>query len=113
MLLKIEVQIYKFFILCQLNFYQFLKTNLISLRSKIRILSEIFIPKHKHNISVKKFIKNRFGSEFEKVFIEPFLTGVYAGETDKMSAKHVLSKIWNLEQNKTKSISLPTRCSYR
>ena len=81
------------------NFYQFLKTNLISLRSKIRILSEIFIPKHKHNISVKKFIKNRFGSEFEKVFIEPFLTGVYAGETDKMSAKHVLSKIWNLEQN--------------
>ena len=81
------------------NFNQFLKTNLISLRSKIRILSEMFIPKHKHNISVKKFIKNRFGSEFEEVFVEPFLTGVYAGETDKMSAKHVLSKIWNLEQN--------------
>ena len=81
------------------NFNQFLKTNLISIKSKIRILSEIFIPKHKHNTSVKKFIKNRFGGEFEEVFVEPFLTGVYAGETDKMSAEHVLSKIWNLEQN--------------
>ena len=30
--------------------------------------------------------------------IEPFITGVYAGDTKNMSAKHSLKILWNLEQ---------------
>ena len=80
------------------NFIEFIKTNLLSLTSKLRLIIEIFIPKHNRNVSVKSFFKKRFGNNFEEIFVEPFLTGIYAGETNKMSTKHVLNKIWNMEQ---------------
>ena len=77
----------------------FLKTPLLSLKSKIKIFTEILKPPHKKNTSVLNFISNRFGKEFHDNLIEPFLTGVYAGDTSKMSTKHALKKIWLLEQN--------------
>ena len=89
------------------NFIEFIKTNLLSLTSKLRLIIEIFIPKHSRNVSVKNFFKKRFGNNFEEIFVEPFLTGIYAGETNKMSTKHVLNKIWNMEQ-KSGSIIVDT-----
>ena len=89
------------------NFIEFIKTNLLSLTSKLRLIIEIFIPKHNRNVSVKSFFKKRFGNNFEEIFVEPFLTGIYAGETNKMSTKHVLNKIWNMEQ-KSGSIIINT-----
>ena len=89
------------------NFIEFIKTNLLSLTSKLRLIIEIFIPKHNRNVSVKSFFKKRFGNNFEEIFVEPFLTGIYAGETNKMSTKHVLNKIWNMEQ-KSGSIIIDT-----
>ena len=77
----------------------FLMTPILSLRSKIKIFQEIFKPRHKKNISVLNFISYRFGKEFHDNLIEPFLTGIYAGDTTKMSTKHALKKIWLLEQN--------------
>ena len=81
------------------SFGQFLKSNILSLSAKIRIFFEIFIKKSDKNFSVYDFFKRRFGKEFHDVLIEPFLTGIYAGNTRKMSIKFVLKKIWNLEQN--------------
>ena len=81
------------------SFGQFLKSNILSLSAKIRIFFEIFIKKGDKNFSVYDFFKRRFGKEFHDVLIEPFLTGIYAGNTRKMSIKFVLKKIWNLEQN--------------
>ena len=81
------------------SFIQFLKSNFLSLSGKIRIFFEIFIKKSNTNLSVYDFFKRRFGKEFHDRLIEPFLTGVYAGNTRKMSTKHVLKKIWEFEQN--------------
>ncbi len=81
------------------SFGQFIKSNILSLSAKIRIFFEIFIKKSDNSISVYDFFKRRFGKEFHDVLIEPFLTGVYAGNTRKMSIKHVLKKIWEVEQN--------------
>ena len=78
---------------------QFIKSNILSLSAKIRIFFEIFIKKSDNNFSVYDFFKRRFGKESHDVLIEPFLTGVYAGNTRKMSIKYVLKKIWDLEQN--------------
>ena len=78
--------------------FGFLRTNILSLIGKIKIFSEIFKPKHKNNTSVYNFISTRFGVEFHDIFIEPILTGVYAGNTRKMSMKHVLNKVWEMEQ---------------
>jgi len=81
------------------SFGQFIKSNILSLSAKIRIFFEIFIKKSDNSLSVYDFFKKRFGKEFHDVLIEPFLTGVYAGNPRKMSIKHVLKKIWEVEQN--------------
>ena len=77
---------------------KFLKTPLLSFSSKINIVKEFFKPAHKKNTTVLNFISNRFGREFHDNLIEPFLTGIYAGDTSRMSAKHALKKIWYMEQ---------------
>ena len=81
-----------------LTFYDFFSTPLLSFFSKLRILLEVFIPRHKKNTDVKSFISRRFGSEFHDKLIVPFLTGIYADDTKFMSAKHTLKNIWELEQ---------------
>ena len=81
------------------SFTQFILSNILSLSAKVRIVFEIFIKKSYNSLSVYDFFRRRFGKEFHDILIEPFLTGVYAGNTRKMSIKHVLKKIWELEQN--------------
>ena len=55
-----------------LTFYDFFSTSLLSFFSKVRILLEVFIPRHKENTNVKSFISRRFGSEFHDKLIVPF-----------------------------------------
>ena len=80
------------------SFKQFLKSPLLTMRGKFRILKELFITKHNKNTSVYKFITKRFGQEVHDQLIEPVLTGIYAGNTQNMSAKHSLKLLWELEQ---------------
>ena len=44
--------------------------------------------------SHERFFKRRFGKEFHDTLIEPFLTGVYAGNTKNMSTKHEFKHIF-------------------
>lgn len=76
----------------------FMKSPLLTVRGKMRILKELFIKKHNENTTVFKFIKKRFGQEVHDQLIEPVLTGIYAGNTRNMSAKHSLRLLWELEQ---------------
>ena len=80
------------------NLTDFLKSNILSFSAKIRILFEPFIKKHKKDTSVFDFIVKRFGKEFHDNLIVPFLNGIYAGDTKKMSIKFVLKKVWEMEQ---------------
>ena len=54
--------------------------------------------KHKKNTSVADFIKKRFGEGILHQFVEPFVTGIYSGNTHNMSAKHTLKFLWEAEQ---------------
>ena len=81
-----------------INITSFITTPLLSLSAKLRLIAELFIKKHDQNTTVYNFIKTRFGEEFHNQLIEPFLTGVYAGDTKKMSAKDSLKLLWKLEQ---------------
>ena len=47
-----------------LNIIEFLLTPILSIYSKIKIFSEIFVPRHKKDTDVESFIKRRFGNEF-------------------------------------------------
>ncbi len=80
------------------NPLEFFKSPLLSLKEKLRIFKEPFIQKHKKNTTVADFIKTRFGEGILHQFVEPFLTGIYSGNTNKMSAKHTLKSLWEAEQ---------------
>ena len=73
-------------------------TSLLNPWDKIQIIKEIFKPNKQGNLSVKDFFDYRFSSNFTNQFVEPFLTGVYAGDINKMSMKHALKRIWELQQ---------------
>ena len=64
-------------------------SNILSLSAKVRIFLKFSFD---NSLSVYDFFRRRFGKEFHDVLIEPFLTGVYAGNTRKMSIKHVLKE---------------------
>lgn len=81
------------------SFKKFITSPLLSLGSKLRILAEPLVPKHTKNTSVYNFVVKRFGKGFHDQLIEPFITGIYAGDTKTMSAKHSLKMLWNLEQS--------------
>ena len=79
------------------SFISFLKTDLISNLEKIRILKDLIVKKNTKDISVEEFIVNRFGKGVHDNLFEPFLKGVYAGNTREMSAKYSLKNLWKFE----------------
>lgn len=81
-----------------LTVFGFIKSSLISLKGKFRLFFEIFVKKHDANTSVYDFINSRFGKEFQEIFIEPFIAGIYAGNTKNMSVKHTMKRLWDAEQ---------------
>ena len=81
-----------------LTIFEFISTPILSIYSKIKIFSEILVPRHINDTNVESFIKRRFGKEFHDNLIVPFLTGIYADTTSKMSTKNTLKKMWELEQ---------------
>jgi protoporphyrinogen/coproporphyrinogen III oxidase len=80
------------------NPLQFFSTSLLSLKDKLRLLAEPFIKKHKEDVNLADFARRRFGQGFYEQFLLPFTTGIYAGNPEKMSAKHSFKLLWEMEQ---------------
>ena len=78
---------------------EFLLTKLISSKSKLKTLIRLFSFKKGKNDTVYKFFKVNFGEDFHDSLIEPFLNGIYAGNTKRMSFKHSLPKLWEIQKN--------------
>ncbi|MBI5197036.1 MAG: protoporphyrinogen oxidase, partial [Nitrospirae bacterium] len=88
---------------------QFAGTNLWSLKGKMRLLSEPFIrpargPAHGKNgengkeESVAHFIKRRMGEEFLEYAIEPFVSGNYAGDVERLGIQSTFPRLFDLER---------------
>ncbi|MEY3480899.1 MAG: hypothetical protein RIQ71_1674 [Verrucomicrobiota bacterium] len=73
-------------------------TPLFSLRGKLRVLGEPFVSRGRaDDESLAGLVRRRLGAEILSYAIEPFVAGIYAGDPEKLSARHAFPKLWNLE----------------
>ena len=74
-------------------------TPLFSLRGKMRVLGEPFIARgNADDESLAGLVRRRLGGEILNYAIEPFVAGIYAGDPEKLSARHAFPKLWSLER---------------
>ncbi|MBE9488581.1 MAG: protoporphyrinogen oxidase [Bacteroidetes bacterium] len=75
-------------------------TPLFSFKDKMRITFEPFRKKGtEENESIASFVRRRMGNSFLKYAVDPFVSGVYAGDPEKIVVKYALPKLYNLEQD--------------
>ncbi len=77
-----------------------LRTPLFSARAKLRLLREPFISRPAAGVeeSIAQFARRRLGREFFDYVVSPFVSGVYAGDPEKLSVQHATVKIHALEE---------------
>jgi oxygen-dependent protoporphyrinogen oxidase len=82
------------------NPLKFFLSSLLSFSGKIRMIGEYFIPplKEEKDESVEEFVSRRVGREFYEKLIDPMSTGIYAGDSSRMSMKSCFPKVYFLEK---------------
>ncbi len=82
------------------NPISFLKTDILTLKGKLRVAKELFIPQKKDNIdeTLADFARRRLGDEALDYLIGPMVSGVFAGDPEKMSLQSCFPVIYDLEK---------------
>jgi len=77
---------------------EFLKSDIMSFRSKLRILKEFIVkPECKKEESVEEFTNRRLGKEFTQKMMVPMLAGIYASTPEKTSMNAAFPKLKKIE----------------
>ncbi|GAB5559675.1 MAG: protoporphyrinogen oxidase [Synoicihabitans sp.] len=78
-----------------------LKSKLFSFGAKVRLISEILKrPRVRSaDVSLADFIKSHFGDEIVDYGLNPFISGIYAGDPTALSARHAFPSLWKMEQD--------------
>ncbi len=75
------------------------RTPLLSARGKLRLLAEPFVRRGQPaGESVAEFMSRRLGAELVSGLVGPFLTGVYAGDEERLGAAAVFGQLVSLEE---------------
>ncbi len=77
----------------------FLATPLFPPAAKLRLLREPWIgrPPEGTEESIAQFARRRLGQSFLDYAVGPFVSGVYAGDPERLSVRWAVPRIWNLE----------------
>ena len=77
----------------------FIKSKLLSFGGKLRIFKEPFVPVRRADSeeSVASFARRRIGDEAAERMVAPFVSGIYAGDADRLSVQAAFPKLSNLE----------------
>ncbi len=78
----------------------FFKTPLFTFTDKIRIMFEPFRKKgNDPDESVAGLASRRIGQSFVDYAVNPFISGIYAGDPEKLVTRYALPKLYRLEQD--------------
>jgi oxygen-dependent protoporphyrinogen oxidase len=77
----------------------FLATSLFPPAAKLRLLKEPWIrrPPEGTEESIAAFVRRRLGQPFLDYAVGPFVSGVYAGDPERLSVRWAVPRIWSLE----------------
>ncbi len=80
--------------------FSFLTTKAFSMGGKFRLLREFSVPPLDSDIehSLASFFKQRLGEEIYTYAADPFISGIYAGDPEKLSVRHAFPRMWDFEQ---------------
>ncbi|MBL6928351.1 MAG: protoporphyrinogen oxidase [Rhodospirillales bacterium] len=76
----------------------FVTSKAFSWGAKLRLLKEPFIGRAQSEESIAGFVERRLGREFLDYAVDPFISGVYAGDTRALSVRAAVPRIFELEQ---------------
>jgi len=77
----------------------FLSSPLLTVGAKFRLLKEPFVaPSVQQDESIARFITRRLGQQPLDYGLNPFVSGIYAGDPKELSVKHTFSTLWHMEQ---------------
>ena len=79
----------------------FFQSKLLSLSAKLRLLSEPFIRRRQGDgeESVFSFAERRLGAEVARKLVAPFVAGIYAGDSSRISLQAAFPKLAALEKS--------------
>jgi oxygen-dependent protoporphyrinogen oxidase len=79
----------------------FFTTDLFSIKAKLAVLRELFIPRRRDGVeeSIAQFVVRRFNQEFLDHAIDALVAGIYAGDPYKLSVTHAFPRLKALEDN--------------
>lgn len=75
-----------------------LRSGLLRPWQKARLAWEPFVRRHRNDVGVARLLKDRFGSGVRDA-ADAFVTGVHAGDPDRVSARHAFPALWRMDQN--------------
>ncbi len=80
--------------------FQLAASDLLSFAGRLRVAKEPFIapPAVSDDESIGSFGRRRFGPEATELFVDPMVTGVYAGDPDRLSFPSCFPKLATLER---------------
>lgn len=78
---------------------QFLKSKLLSLGTKVRVLGELFGRRGTDDReTVHSFFKRRFGGEVVDYVIDPMVAGIYSARPKDLGMRYALANVWKMER---------------
>ena len=90
-----------FFLLAPTRLWPFIQTPLFSWLGKLRMASELFLPRGESNgdESLGAFVRRRFGNEALDRVAQPLVGGIYASDPDKLSLGATMPRFKEMERS--------------
>ncbi len=77
-----------------------LGTRLFSVRAKLRVLAEPLVSRgaSAEDESIASFVRRRLGREVLDYAVDPFISGIFAGDAERLSMAHAFPRVFALER---------------